>query len=64
MAPYEILRIEKHEGSVASHVLYEENIEESNQEMIEHDNQSYGHKEKVDPSALSLSLSPSDAHML
>ncbi|KAB1201055.1 putative ubiquitin-conjugating enzyme E2 24 [Morella rubra] len=46
VAPYEILRIEKHEGSVASHVLYEENIEESNQEMIEHDNQSYGHKEK------------------
>lgn len=56
VAPYEIFRVDKSEGSTATHVLFEEDAEETNQEMIEHDKQSYNQKGKVKAS-LSLSLS-------
>ncbi|XP_059437350.1 probable ubiquitin-conjugating enzyme E2 24 [Corylus avellana] len=46
VAPYEIFRVDKSEGSSATHVLFEENVEETNQEMIEHDKQSYNQKGK------------------
>ncbi|CAJ1961680.1 unnamed protein product [Sphenostylis stenocarpa] len=36
VAPYEIFRIDKHEGSTATPVLYEANVEEFSQEMTEH----------------------------
>lgn len=55
VAPYEIFRIDKVEDSTTSHVLYEENVEESNQEIIEHEKQSHNHKGKVKSSSLSLS---------
>ena len=34
VAPYEIFRIDKHEGSTATPVSYEANVEELTQEMI------------------------------
>ncbi|TKY71699.1 ubiquitin-conjugating enzyme E2 24 [Spatholobus suberectus] len=36
VAPYEIFGIDKHEGSTATPVSYEANVEELSQEMIEH----------------------------
>ena len=48
VAPNEIFRIDKFEGSSATP---EENIEAMNQELIEHDNQSPPGKEKVNPSS-------------
>lgn len=57
VAPYEIFRVDKSEGSTATHVLFEEDAEETNQEMIEHDKQSYNQKGKV---KASLSLFPTN----
>ena len=54
VAPYEIFQIDKHEDSTATHVLYDENVGESNQEMIEHEKPSYNQKGKVKPSSLYL----------
>lgn len=56
VAPYEIFQIDKPEDSTATHVLYDENVGESNQEMIEHDKPSYNQKGKVKPSSLSNAL--------
>jgi len=36
VAPYEIFRIEKHEGSTVTPTPYETNVEELTHEMIEH----------------------------
>jgi hypothetical protein len=36
VAPYEIFRVDKHEGSTATPVSYETNIEELAQEIVEH----------------------------
>ncbi|KAG7958986.1 hypothetical protein I3843_10G048500 [Carya illinoinensis] len=47
VTPDEIFRMDKYEGSAAIPVLYEENVEESNQEMIEHDKESVNHTGKV-----------------
>lgn len=47
VAPNEIFRIDKFEGSSTTP---EENIEELNHELIEDDNQSSPGKEKVNPS--------------
>lgn len=46
VAPNEIFRIDKVEDSTTTHVLYGENVEESNQEIIEHEKQSHNHKGK------------------
>uniref|UniRef100_A0A2N9I682 UBC core domain-containing protein n=1 Tax=Fagus sylvatica TaxID=28930 RepID=A0A2N9I682_FAGSY len=46
VAPNEIFQIDKPEDSTATHVLYDENVGESNQEMIEHDKPSYNQKGK------------------
>ncbi|KAG2683754.1 hypothetical protein I3760_10G048200 [Carya illinoinensis] len=46
VTPDEIFRMDKYEGSAAIPVLYEENVEESNQEMIEHDKESFNHTGK------------------
>lgn len=48
VAPNEIFRMDKFEGSAAT---TEENTEELNQELIEHNNQSSPGKEKVNPSS-------------
>ncbi|KAG7962309.1 hypothetical protein I3843_09G060500 [Carya illinoinensis] len=46
VAPYEIFRNDKYEGSTATNVLYEENVEESNQEIVEHNKWSNSHNHK------------------
>lgn len=47
VAPYEIFRIDKHEGSTATPVPYEANVEEFSQEMIDHRSLSSEQKGKV-----------------
>ncbi|KAG2410157.1 ubiquitin-conjugating enzyme [Vigna angularis] len=46
VAPYEILRIEKHEDSTAATTPYETNVEELTREMIEHESLSSDQKGK------------------
>jgi len=47
VAPYEVLRIEKHEDLTITSTPYETNVEELTQEMIEHESLSSDQKEKV-----------------
>ncbi|KAK7246508.1 hypothetical protein RIF29_41377 [Crotalaria pallida] len=46
VAPYEIFRIDKHEGLTATYVPFEENVEELPQEMIEQGSPPYDQKGK------------------
>ncbi|OMO76431.1 Ubiquitin-conjugating enzyme, E2 [Corchorus capsularis] len=46
VAPYEIYRIDKYEGSATTPALYEENTEVLNQDLLVHDMQTNSHKGK------------------
>ncbi|GAV88562.1 UQ_con domain-containing protein [Cephalotus follicularis] len=46
VAPYEIYRVDKYEESATTPVLYEENVGDMNQEMVEHSKQLSGQRGK------------------
>lgn len=50
-APYQILRMEKDDGSVATHVLHEENVTGFDDEMAEYERQSEDHQDLSDINA-------------